>query len=78
MHSIDCAFLRRSLPLAVVLFIGGFLLSFLLGTAASNDSLWLIGLGYFGLLMTVASVALLAISAAIALLPGSSNRLSTC
>ena len=73
-----CAFLRRNIALAGVLFVGGFLLSFLLGSAASTDSLMLIGLGYFGLLMTIASLAVLAITAVMVLLPGSGDRLSTC
>ena len=78
MKLIDCVFLRRSIFLSGVLFIGGFLLTFLLGSAASIDSLLVIGLGYFGVLMTIASLAVLAISAALILLPGSGERLSTC
>ena len=78
MKLIDCVFLRRSILLAGVLFIGGFLLTFLLGSAASTDSLALIGLGYLGLLMTVASLIVLALTAVIALLPGFNERLSTC
>ena len=78
MKLIDCVFLRRSILLAGVLFIGGFLLTFLLGSAASIDSLALIGLGYLGLLMTVASLIVLALTAVIALLPGFNERLSTC
>ena len=78
MKLIDCVFLRHSISLTGILFIGGFLLTFLLGSAASVDSLLLIGLGYFGLLMTIASMTVLAISAVFILLRGFGNRLSSC
>ncbi len=78
MKIIDCVFLHRSIFLASALFIGGFLLTFLLGSAASTDSLLLIGLGYLGLMMTMASLAVLVLTAAIALLSDSGKRLSTC
>ncbi len=78
MNLINCVFLRRSLSVAVGLFGAGFLLAFLLGSSVSTDSQLLIGLGYLGLLMTVAGIAVLAFSAIITLLPGSAKRLSSC
>ena len=78
MKLIDCVSLRRSVYLAGVLFIGGFLLTFLLGSAASTDSLWLIGLGYTGFLMTVASLLVLVVTAVMVLLPWTRDRLTAC
>ena len=77
MNLFNCAFLRRSIPLTGTLFLVGFLLTFLLGLTASTDSLLLIGLGYFGFLMTVASVAMLAASFVVAVIAASNERLST-